>query len=456
MNARRIDRHKTPSLICVAFLALLFGWTLISLILYCLPSSALSRAVEQTAAEWEERESVFLFLSECCDSGSAELTRSGKSLISYRAAEGVRALSFGETLSLTERSDGVTLTSPRLSAPHGAPRSALRDQFDSTGLPALLGESESKVLQAYLSFAAPEARRAFSGLSDTASTLISAASPTVTRAENTLTVGQTSLPVTDTVYSFDAEGITRAVAALQEMLSEEEKRAEFAYLSRVLSALVGTSTVLESELGDAAYMTALSESLKSDQASTLSYSVSDGRLVQLRLFLQGKVTREFVLFFGESPEATQRFFQWSETDPEGAVRTVLLEDTVLEDSDRAYIRQWTRTDSARGDVTVRFSWGREKGDLGLRFILPEREINFRGEMVSYRPEKRIEIKISRIEENKQNLIPGAPLMLTVTSEEPEPIALPAESVPIPFDDPSALADFAATLGGTAQNEGEDL
>ena len=93
--------------------------------------------------------------------------------------------------------------------------------------------------------------------------------------------------------------------------------------------------------------------------------------------------------------------------------SLAVDSAVTEDSDSALIRKWNysfsdsigaicpETGAESGAIT--FSWGKAKGDLGLKLKLGAEELVFRGELLKYKKGSKLDLVVGRVEYNRQKL-----------------------------------------------------
>ena len=98
---------------------------------------------------------------------------------------------------------------------------------------------------------------------------------------------------------------------------------------------------------------------------------------------------------------------------EAELFSLSLGSEIEEDSKSALIRRWSYSyTDAVGAVTpgtgqeageIIFSWGKAKKDLGLRLILGEDTLVFRGELESYKKGRKLDLYVDRVEWNGEKI-----------------------------------------------------
>ena len=182
-------------------------------------------------------------------------------------------------------------------------------------------------------------------------------------------------------------------------------------------------------------------------------------------FSSGDTTFALELFFGEKIREGTFVLNLSLKKGEESLLEAHVNHRIVEDSRTAYVRQldYSVSDPAgtvllseSGQISgkIRYSWGKEKGDIGLRIITPSGQIGFGGMIEEYKAEKSLRCRISRVEVDRINRL-DSDLVLTLSNKPAEHRALPAgKPLPVSGEDQKALLDafyqnYDAPSGGEA-------
>ena len=100
-------------------------------------------------------------------------------------------------------------------------------------------------------------------------------------------------------------------------------------------------------------------------------------------------------------------------DGETELFSLVFGSEITEESKSALIRRWNYsvTDSvgafcsetAEESGEIIFSWGKKKGDIGLRVAMGEEILSLRGELLKYKKGKAIEFSVNRVELNGKRI-----------------------------------------------------
>ena len=247
-----------------------------------------------------------------------------------------------------------------------------------------------------------------------------------------------------TVYTFDAKRLSAILKDWQKTLPEDKELRQWATDGvRTLYALENKSAPgeliarIEDLLsGKDGSLDKIAAGLNEGKGTvTVSFWTASNRVVKLEAAWElpcgGETLRgTAALDLGKDPAKAQtRSFKFTQRfvgDTETQI-TVTASDTVSENSKTGYVREasfalsdpgFRLLPAAEGDtgnrsLKVKFSWGKQRGDLGLRLVSDERTVQFRGEMTEYKAGKRADFVIRRVEVDGENRISGQSFAVSV-------------------------------------------
>lgn len=269
--------------------------------------------------------------------------------------------------------------------------------------------------------------------------------------------------VTIYTYQMDEEGLGKALGVWKSLGKREETKEAYGILRRYLSAVFSSSESRESAerfvsflLGETEEFQRFEKKLSSDRGgATLSVTVYKERVRSALFRLCGG--GEFVLEakLDLDPDL-KNSGTWSASVQacSGKIEhfSLSVRSELTEDSRSALIRKWNYSCSdtvgavcAEPETTKAeavFSWGKEKGDLGLRIKLNEEELVLRGELSSYKRGKKAVFALNRVEYGQKQLLP-APLTVTLSKKGEEPRAM--DGTELLFPEGAEREEFAQLL-----------
>jgi hypothetical protein len=168
----------------------------------------------------------------------------------------------------------------------------------------------------------------------------------------------------------------------------------------------------------------------------ITYGMKGGKVILLGgNFTSGETRLSFEIFFGENAKKDGDLsLSFTLQKGEEMVLEAEIEHKLAEDSRTAFVREveYSLSDpsgilfpSETGEMTgkIRYSWGKEKGDVGLRVITPEDQVGISGMVEEYKAGKSARIRISRFEVSRINrLEKSLTLTLTKKAEETKPLS----------------------------------
>ncbi len=416
------------------FLLTLFG------LLSCLSvGGSLESAVEKTKTRLEKQERDLLFLFDCLEDGGLSLEGEGIHA-SWNADLPERG-----SLVLTENKDTfgyyltgdtVTVNIPFLfeHAKSGARRGSAvleKSVFSTEGL-----RREHRALALTLSALSDPSLWENEPLFDGLETVFQKARPAPEK-EKGFDWEEHDLTCTKITYSFDSEALVRSINALAKEGKNEAFRESFLAFAGLARALCDHPLSEKDAAKIDGFLTGQSEDFntlsaqmgKSDSFATLSFFEKGGYLAGAsgtwRIGTQGG---SFSLYLGSGAKREDRTFSLSCLKDDKEMLSLTLSDRITDDSEQAFIREfdfslsdqsgfWRDTEKPEQTVLFRYSWGREKGDLGLKILLPEEEINFRASLESYNRGSGAVLLLKRIEENRKNLLAGKEVRITLSDRD---------------------------------------
>lgn len=435
----RVGHRRGGIFTLLAFI--LFAATLAGLILRCFSGVGPKGAFAKTCKEIEKRESDVLFLLSALRDGSVSLNGKDLGLV-WNAAlgDGGYTLSAKEgknTLGVYADSDGVTVDGSLF--PDGAAfveASGAAWKLSGSALDReTVAPAHFSFFQTLLSLADPELCSS-DVLLDAAGRILKKAKPTVAKEAGALAASAGRLEVTRFTYRFDSAALVRASAAfLKEGNKEAFQRAVLSHYALFRSVCGKKLTASEQDAvlsflkGKGKAFDSFSNLLgKSDSVLEIIFSVSDGAVISVEAEASlGDYRQSASLFLGEelatSKEASFDFLLKREDE---VLLQTALKHRITDDSELAFIREWNWSVSdqtgfffegeTEKEGTLRYSWGRSKGDLGVKWMQGDESLVLRGTLLSNKEEKEVVFRLSRVEENGVNVLPCDSAEVTVSRE----------------------------------------
>ncbi len=409
-------------------------FTLVAALLDLSPDRALKSAIQNTKKDWNHREEALVFLSRVLREGSVRVE--GESFdLKYDAdlpGEAALRLAQGDVdLELYAGEDELVWDSRALL---DSPLSGKRDDAAKKIEESALGfcqfpeEQTLSLLRAYLALTDPDLLdgELSSALSRVGSKLFGSAK----REKGDFLVEGEKLRATKISYLMEKENFTQGLAALQKEGRKEEVQNSVLAMFTALNALTGTSQTLEDRDAIQAFLKGEGERYASfaralegeDSRGEAVFWIRSGRLIGMEwsFHLEG-ITASLSLCLGQSIKGSEESrLQWQYQRNGEEPRSVTLSHRIVEDSKKACIREVEWNLSGQ-EGKIRYSWGKTKGDLGLRLITAEKEIAFRGQMKEYKKGKFLCFQLSGVEENRENCL-SSPLTFTLTRKGQVPAA----------------------------------
>lgn len=432
MARAKTEKRETPRRGRFSWFALvLLIAALVGFILALRPQSVESMW-NRTLTDLQKRENVLAFARKALQSGTLAVTGEGKDA---NSAEAVFALPDAASLSvtgketflLTATADSLTLT--RGEEVSSAPRAYALADYDASSFAEDTGDLALS-LRRFLVLT--ETREDAAVLLAPYEKAIRRNLPRATRETVATDAGKETI----ITYEFDAKRLSSILAEWQKTLPGDEALRTFALdLFRTLYAAGGESApeamlgrVKDFLTGADGNQALLATGLAGGKGSvTVSLRAAGGRIIGLdavwSLPFGGAVaTGKTALDLGRDPaKAPLRTLEISEKWSQGGEDKTLflsLKDYVKENSGSAYVREVEcafedpffrllpekEGDTGTRTLKVKYSWGKKRGDLGLRFTTEDKTVQFRGELKDYRAGKRAEIVLRRVEVDGENRI----------------------------------------------------
>ncbi len=432
---RRIPRRKQGSRTgffsyLAVFLAVL---TLIGFLTDLAPQNRLRRAWDRTVREIESDEAVFALIGTALSEGSIRL-ESKDTQILYAAALPKRASvsvsGNGESLVAVCEKDLFSLSVDGEVAT--GERAAMAEELFAEPYDAL-SENEKGLLRAFLLVT----RTSFSDgtAASVAERILKGAKPSLTRRGVSRTVGEKTRSATEYRFDFDSRAMTRALKTLVEEAQHNKSRQALTQMGEALVLFGGGGGekfgVIEDFLdGKGELYDSVAARLEEKSWASLSFTVQSDKVVSV----------SFAFRIGE--EEANFSLDLSEGSAESGVRLMLSMNgqaltvsQTVEESRESYLRTWQWTlqnGEKKEEGSIRFSRGKEKGDVGLRMKFGEREWYWRATLEKYRAGKEISLKISRIERDRENLL-AEPVTVMISAKRGDMASL-EKGKSLPFSD----------------------
>lgn len=439
--------------------------TVIGLVLDLDPERELLLAWEETREILTEDEADLLFLRDGLVSGSVTAERKDGSL-SYMAnlPESARLVFGGNgyRADLSAVGDKLVFSSSELSdgSRGGDRRGAAAAFFQSPYYEADVLPAEIEALLAvYLSMTEPAFVSSAETIGRVAGELWDVADADCTKESASLTVGEETLSVKDVVYRFGPEEFKRIWTLFTTEGKKTELQDAVCAVYAAMSALDGKALSAEKEAAIRSFLNGESDTfhevgrvfLSESSSGEMRFSIYDGRVVGISFSLKsGDCTARGELFLGKTVKNDEKkTLNFSVKNGEKETLSIALSAAVTENGDRAFVREWSwdvrdengilLCDKTAAKGKIRFSWGKEKKDVGLRFATEDKTVIFGGTLNEYEEGKICKFVLGRLEVDRENLLAGRSLTVTL-SPSADGIALPEATLPLfpPAEEREAL------------------
>lgn len=434
----RTRRGPRPGGIFTLLALLLLLFTVISIFSYFSSASTLARALGQTAKAWEREEKNSSFLLSLAQKGQVTLTGAGKEISFSASPESASLAIRNEGMDVSFVSSGEKLTGHGASLQGGDGTGARVGAFSAFSDSAL-GENRGgswDLVRAYLALTDPD--RNSDLFCENLQEIWQEIEAPLTRKKSSV---EEKISATEYTFTLKKNELSRLLSAVSARGAEEDFRDSVAAHVGVLLALGGqnfTSAQREQVTwfcqGKGERFAQLREDFSREESViALSFFVKGGKVIGLTLDAAfGQETWKADVFLGTDPfSAGTSRARWERSVGEDAL-CLSIEQEVVEEMG-AYMRQvnfeykntreglFPLSQEAKSGL-FRYSWGKEKGDLGLRIRTGEREVFLRGQMEKFRAGKEACVSILRMEEGGKNTL-SDPLTLTL-SRRPADVTFP--------------------------------
>lgn len=394
------------------------------------PKNSLSSAVENTREAIFGDEEVLSLVKDAFFSGSITLQGEDEKILHAGNLPEKASLSFekgekktlfsvsGDALTMAYNGEKEGYTASRQNASALLPDSAFSD--------AKIREEYLLLLRTYFSLN-EKGITSLPSLENVMEKAFAAASPT-------LTVKDTK-EGKENIYQFSREGLGLFFSCISEEGKKDEVKEAVSSLLSLSSALCDGTPDPEKRQEALSFLTGKGEGFDSfckkmnadDGAFALTILTEKGYVKKATFSMAGSdLSLNGEIRFGKDPEKDGKF-SLSLSLKEGDEKrfSLTLSHEIREDSKTALIRslQWSLSDpegyvsgkseDVNGEIT--FSWGKKKGDLGLRLLLGEQKINFRGTVGDYKKGKEITFTVKRIELDHKNVL-HSPMTVTISEK----------------------------------------
>jgi hypothetical protein len=422
------DKQRTPGprggLFFPVLAVLLTVVTVVGLFTASSPSVRLARAWKKTGEALEERNEGTLGVLNLIGEGKITLTGADVA-VNYQAqlpSGAALSVKKGETdLFVGAKGDRLSLRSSTLSGINlGANRQGADLLFaDST---FATQDENGRLLSFFLTFLQEElweSERAENALL----AVWKSADPKLETEKISLVCKEESVSVSRQRYHFDSACLVRGLEELVLECQDEKTAASFLGKAKLLGALTegGLSdekynAYVEFLSGKGEGFEALKRFLQDERNQiTLDFHLRGGKVIDVKVsFVLGEKVGEGEIFFGkeirEDEESTFRFYL---RDGDTSLLDLTASLHTSENSKNAYVRELEYSVTEGGGQPgqnpepfsgkIRYSWGKIKSDLGLRFITPSGQLSFGGVLKEKKGSQTV-VEIRRVELNGQPLI----------------------------------------------------
>lgn len=466
-NQARNRGRKTENPITIFIVIVLFIATLLTPISFNTPEKQLQRAWEKSKGEFFGEE-ILQFVSTAAKDGaiSAKGEHSTWSylaslpsavLVTEQGNIGNRRLAMeGDFLYL----ESDTLGEAAFSAPRSTASTVLCDSaFSDAEMPDL----QMRFFRTGIAMADPGLATSGEVLTNWFTRIWQAGKPEFTSYSDEIQVDGKNRKVTVFTSEMEQDGLRKAVDVLKTEGSREETKAAFTAVRQLLSSALSPSETGEAADRFVSFLCGNSSDfsdfekriLTQDGRATVTTTVYKGRVSEIKFVLKGSdFTLEASLNLDDDLRKNSTWTASVQAKTEMKdLFSLTVNSAITENSDTAFIREWKYSfNDAIGAITdsqgeeegsVTFSWGKKKGDLGLRFLLGEKEIFFRGKFDSYKEGQELKFSLEQVEYSDENLIEGDTFAVTVQpAGDPIPFGDATEDL---FPDGEERQEFADTL-----------
>lgn len=419
------------------------------------PEKELLYAWKNSSEAMAEDEETLRFLKESLLLGELEILSEGESIrYGARLPEEAR-LSFGGEgygTALTSKGDTLVFSSSelsdgaRLGARQGAAASFFHSAYAESGA---LSDELRTFLGLYLAMTDPD----FIGFGDAVGEVVRSlrdiADPSCKRKNAAMTAGEEELKVKDVIYSFDSEDLKKMWTLFSAEGKKEELQDAVVAAFASASALEASPLAVEKEEAIRAFFRgegdlhgAFSSALLSQGSEgEIRFHIYKKQVIGMEVFFKsGDKTAELDLFFGKKVSgAEERSGELTVKNGEETLFSAGLAARVTENTDSAFVREWTwelfdpngvfLTEKTESAGKIRYSWGKTKKDIGLRFVLDGKEVTFGGTLTDYKLGKKCVFELLRLEADRENLLQGKRLTVSLTPGS-DGISLPEATLPL--------------------------
>ncbi|MBR4288157.1 MAG: hypothetical protein IKT50_01825 [Clostridia bacterium] len=404
------------------------------------PEKELLYTWENTFEAMAEEEETLCFLKDSLLLGEVEVLSDGKSIhYGARLPEEARLTFGGEgyNADLTSKEESLVFSSselsdaPRLGERQGAAAAFFQSAYAESD--ALPGEIRT-LLGLFLSMTDPDLISSADTLGDVARSLWDIADPSCKRKNATWMAGEEKLKVKDVTYRFDSEDLKKMWTLFSSEGKKDEVQNAAVALFAATNALEGKALTAEKEEAIRAFFHGegdlhadfSSALLSQGSEGTLSFHIYKNYVIGIELiFKSGDVTVNSEIFFGKKvADAQERTLRFTVKNGEETLLSALLSARVTENSKSAFIREWTweisdpssvfLTEKTESTGKIRYSWGKTKKDIGLRFVLDGKEVTFGGTLTDYKLGKKCVFELRRLEVDRVNLLGKERLTVSIT------------------------------------------
>ena len=402
------------------------------------PQNSLSQSLSKTLREVTGQDDAIRFLSSSLRAGSVSAKGEEKEVSFAGDLPEAASLTFGtgeNAISLVSRGDKISLQCAALSdRGFSAARTGASDALsDSAFSDAGLDEDWMRFFRVYLALTEGENSSFGEVFPDWGKDLFDA-------GEMSLTVSSSGKEAEGEkgktyCYQTESEGMKKILAAWKDGGKDGKIGNSGGALWSLISALSGEGASAEKKEAFSAFLSgsgdrfALWQKAWSEENARgeIVIVVSSGRVRKISWhFSGGGCGVQGEISFGKKPKKDGAFdLTLTVSEEEKDLLSVSFSHRISENSDSALIRRWEAnlsdptgvflSEKTSLSAEATFSWGKQKGDLGLRLALDGREINFRGGSGEFKKGKELRFVLKRIEVDRKNRL-EVPLTVVFTEK----------------------------------------
>ena len=400
---------------------------------------SLIRAMKKTEKRWEKREELLLFVTDALFREGTLSIKQDKASATYSIGEEGWLLSqkgSEENFVLQgNRQQNTLFYSPEsLAAVYAGDWDEAAERLSATALSDRdLAEEEWAALKTAVSLTEPGLYDALSLVEKRMTDLWQKSNPEVRKERDSRKLGKDTQKGERYTVTWDSKAMTKLLKALAKYGKREEEQALAAALYDAFLCLADgkinekdKNALLQFLRGEGeAYKEMLLLAQEDKASGKADFFVVKGEILRFEFsFSLQDTTLQGEWEWGKSiQDTTENTLHLSFEQKDKGTLSLTLTDTLIENSDSALVREaaWSLRDSQgsyfkKGDTEgkIRFSYGKEKGDLGLCLEKEQEELVFRGTLKDYQKGKSVKVLLNQVEKNKEPVTSGEYDLLLTT------------------------------------------